>query len=99
VDKLRPAIAAAIVGITPHLSGRPVCHILCSSLRMRVLMLEWQGGRGHNTMLRSHAQCCAEVQVAPVRYVGRPTAASPATASPAIHRAQMAEIIDTALSS
>ncbi len=44
------------------------------------------------------AGCPAAVQATPVRYVGRPTAASPATASPSIHRTQVAEIINMALS-
>ncbi len=34
-----------------------------------------------------------------VRYVGRPAAASPATASVAIHRKETADIVDAALAS
>ncbi len=36
-------------------------------------------------------------QVRRVQYIGRPAAASPATASLAIHRAETAELIDAAL--
>ena len=52
-----------------------------------------QAGMSTNlTLLRLRAQ------VKTVHYMGRPTAASPATASAAIHRAETAEIINLALS-
>ena len=62
-------------------------------------------GQGRKeTFQVSKATCLPSVFVYPfdaqgktVRYVGRPAAASPATASLAIHRAETAELLETAL--
>jgi 2-oxoglutarate dehydrogenase complex dehydrogenase (E1) component-like enzyme len=48
-------------------------------------------------LLLGMKRCCCEAQAKSVRYVGRPAAASPATASLAIHRAETAELLDAAL--
>ncbi len=65
---------------------------LCQAITCRLQSIELNV---NNAEVISTCDACAQART--VRYVGRPAAASPATASLAIHRAETAELIDAAL--